>query len=184
MLKSIKDIRIETDRTFLKPLSLKDVAVFFKYHSQAEVYQYQSWLPENFEEARLFIIRYSLDSFIELEHWKQLGIYGRSDAVLLGDCGFCIKAGGQAEIGYTISPQYHRQGFGLEAVWALVCYLFETLGLLRLTAKTDPANIGSIKILKKIGFQQVALIEKNVKIRGEWKDDLVFTLLRKSSGNP
>jgi len=184
MSKPIKDIRLETDRTFLKPLSLKDAAVFFKYRSQTEVYRYQSWLPGNFEEARSFIIRYSLDSFIELEHWKQLGIYARADATLLGDCGFCLHDGGQAEIGYSISPQYHRQGFGLEAVRALVRYLFDTLGLQRVTAKTDPANIGSIKILKKIGFRQEILLEKNIKIRGEWKDDLVFTLFRKSRGNP
>lgn len=174
------EIRIESERVVLKPLSLNDAPVLFDYRSRPEIYRYQSWFPENLVEAVAFITLYSVDSVIEIGRWKQLGIYARSGAVLLGDCGFCVQADGQAEIGYTISPQYQRKGFGQEAVQALTEYLFRTIRLRRLTAKTDPDNMGSIRLLKKAGFRQEALIRKNVKIRGEWKDDLIFTLIRKS----
>jgi len=168
---------IESERILLKPMSKADAAALFAYRSLPEVYQYQSWAPKNLEEADEFISRYSLSKEIVVGQWKQLGIYNRSDSVLMGDCGFCIFEEEQAIIGYTISPEFQRKGFGFEVTNLLVDYLFEKYNLHRLVAKTDPDNIASIKILEKIGFRKEGHSIKCVKIRGKWEDDVTYAIL-------
>ena len=169
---------VETQRTILKSLSSDDVEVLFSYRSLPEVYEFQSWAPQKVEDAISFIDKFSGDTEIKPGQWKQLGIYHKEDEILIGDCGFCVFEDKQGEIGYTISPKYQRQGFGLEIVEALIDFLFRETGIHRIVAKTDPANIGSIKILERVGFRKQGHFIKSVKIRGEWKDDLVLAILR------
>lgn len=169
---------IETGRTLLRPLSRRDAPALFSYRSLPEVYRYQNWAPRDLNEALDFILRYSVNPAIEEDDWRQLGIYHEVGEALIGDCGFRISESGQAEIGYTIAPAYQRQGFGSEVVKSLVSHLFKERHLQRLIARTDPANIGSIRILKRIGFRMEAHSPTSVEIRGEWKDELVFSILR------
>jgi RimJ/RimL family protein N-acetyltransferase len=150
----------------------------FSYRSLPEVYRYQRWAPRDLDEAVDFILRYSANRAIEEDDWRQLGIYHKAGGALMGDCGFRILEAEQAEIGYTIAPAYQRRGFGSEVVTSLVSYLFEEHHLQRLIARTDPANIGSIRILKRIGFRMEAHSPMSIEIGGEGEDDFVFSILR------
>jgi RimJ/RimL family protein N-acetyltransferase len=169
---------IETERTLLRPLSRQDAPAFFSYRSLPEVYRYQHWAPGELDEALDFILRYSAYPAIEEDDWRQLGIYHKAGGALIGDCGFRVLEPGGAEIGYTIAPAYQRQGFGSEVVRSLVSYLFQEYRLQRLIARTDPANLGSIRILKRIGFRLEVRPPRTVGIGGEVEDDLVFSMLR------
>jgi RimJ/RimL family protein N-acetyltransferase len=169
---------IETERTVLRPLSPRDAPALFSYRSLPEVYCYQSWVPRDLDDARDFILRYSADPASEEDDWRQWGIYHKADEALIGDCGFRLFKREQAEIGYTVAPPYQRRGIGSEVVRALVSHLFEKHHLQRLIARTDPANVGSIRILKRIGFRMAAHSPTRVEIRGELKDEFVFSLLR------
>jgi len=169
---------IYTKRTILKSLSIKDAKDLFAYRSLPEVYNLQSWFPKNISDAEYFIKTYSYNTEITEDQWKQFGIYSNKDNSLIGDCGFCVQSGNQAEIGYTISPFYQRKGIGSEVVESLINFLFKELPLQKIIAKTDPENIGSIKVLERMGFLKEAHLVQNVKIRGEWKDDLVYAILR------
>ena len=167
---------ISTKRTLLKPLSIDDAKNLFSYRSLLEVYKYQCWAPENISDAEDFIRTYSINEGIIEGHWKQFGIYSIKYKSLIGDCGFRIQSDDQTEIGYTIVPSYQRKGIGSEVVESLIYFLFNEMFIQRIIAKTDPENIGSIKVLERLGFRKEAHLVKNVKIRGEWKDDLVYSI--------
>lgn len=169
---------IETERTLLRPLSRQDAPALFSYRSLPEVYRYQRWVPGQLHEALDFILRYSAHPAIEEDDWRQLGIYHKAGGALIGDCGFRVLEPGVAEIGYTIAPAHQRQGFGSEVVTSLVSYLFQEYHLQRLIARTDPANIGSIRLLKRIGFRPEVRPPRTVGIGGEVEDDLFFSILR------
>jgi RimJ/RimL family protein N-acetyltransferase len=100
------------------------------------------------------------------------------DDSLVGDCGFCPLSENRAEIGYSISPHFQRKGLGREVTEALVGFLFEEMSIHKIIARTDPENLGSIKILEGIGFRNETHLKRSVKIRGEWKDDLVYVILQ------
>ncbi|MGD8998349.1 MAG: GNAT family N-acetyltransferase [Anaerolineae bacterium] len=169
---------IETERTLLRPLSRQDAPALLSYRSLPEVYRYQHWAPGELDEALDFIVRYCVNPAIEEDDWRQLGIYHKAGGALIGDCGFRILEGEQAEIGYTIAPGHQRQGFGSEVVTSLVSYLFQEHHLQRVIARTGPDNIGSIRILRRIGFRQEVPSPRGVGTGGEGKEDLVFSTLR------
>ena len=169
---------ISTQRTLLQPLPLEDAEALFSYRSLPDVYRYQCWAPKTVSDAEDFIKTYSLHSEIVEGRWRQFGIYAADDRSLLGDCGFCPQDGNQAEIGYTIAPPFQRRGLGTEVVKSLVDYLFKEVSIHKIIAKTDPENVGSIKVLENLGFRREAHLKRSVQIRGEWRDDLVYAVLR------
>ena len=58
---------------------------------------------------------------------------------------------------YAISPDYQHQGFATEAAQALIDYAFKHLHLKQIIAETDYTNIGSIRVMQKLGMR----LEKN-----------------------
>lgn len=64
-------------------------------------------------------------------------------------------ADGTVEIGYSIVPGFERRGFAPELVRALVQRAISTPGVTRVMARTNPGNIGSVKVLERCGFSLV-----------------------------
>lgn len=63
-----------------------------------------------------------------------------------------LEETGEIEVGYNLSEQYWRQGFGEECARAWLRYGFEKAGLKRIVAVAHPENIGSWRIMEKCGM--------------------------------
>lgn len=64
---------------------------------------------------------------------------------------FANKVGG--EIGYIMNPDYWGgKGIATQSAKLVMTFGFETLKLHRIYATCDPRNIGSSKVLEKIGM--------------------------------
>jgi [ribosomal protein S5]-alanine N-acetyltransferase len=59
---------------------------------------------------------------------------------------------GMVEIGYSVMPDYQRQGFASEAVAGLIGWAFSHPEVLLVTAETLPALVASIRVLENNGF--------------------------------
>jgi RimJ/RimL family protein N-acetyltransferase len=64
-------------------------------------------------------------------------------------------ADGCVEIGYSIVPEYQRQGFASEAAGGLVAHAFSHQGVERVRGETLPDLVGSVGVLRKCGFTLV-----------------------------
>jgi ribosomal-protein-alanine N-acetyltransferase len=62
---------------------------------------------------------------------------------------------GEVEIGYSIIPQFQRQGFASEATSGLIAHAFSQPDVEVVSAETFPALIGSVGVLRKCGFSYV-----------------------------
>jgi RimJ/RimL family protein N-acetyltransferase len=60
--------------------------------------------------------------------------------------------GGSVEIGYSVLPQFQRQGYASEMVGALVRWAMRQPGVARVVAETEWANPASVRVLTKVGF--------------------------------
>ena len=167
---------LNTERLILKALADSDAQSLLAYRSDPEIFRYQSWKPTALEEARDFITRYT-QSFDQEGTWFQLGIFERNSMVLIGDLGLHFVDDAQVEIGFTIAGAHHRKGYGREAVWSVIDYLFGVMKKHRVTASVDPANLASIALLKSVGMRQEAHFKKSILIDGRWEDDLQFAIL-------
>jgi len=178
-----KFIEIETDRLLIKRLDLTDKKAFFAYRTQPEVYTFQFWKPENIDEVEHFINKNLTIQPNTKNTWLQLGIHLKN-GVLIGDMGIhFLEDDVQAEIGYTLSPDFQGKGYAFEAVNAVVDFLFLTYKKHRITASVDPENHRSINLLKKLGFRQEAHFKKSLLIHGEWCDDVIFAVLEEEWAN-
>ncbi len=88
------------------------------------------------------------------------------------------------EIGYGILPNERGNGYCSEAVKIMVDYLFLSKDIVRVQAPTDVRNEGSQKTLEKAGFKKEGAIRKSMFIRGEWRDLILYGILREEWKEP
>jgi RimJ/RimL family protein N-acetyltransferase len=82
------------------------------------------------------------------------------------------------EIGYILAPELWGQGLAREALEPLIARAFTLYGQERLTADVDPRNVGSIRLLERLGFAETHRAEKTWLIAGAWCDSVYFALER------
>jgi ribosomal-protein-alanine N-acetyltransferase len=76
--------------------------------------------------------------------------------VLVGGGGFLgPPRDGVAKMGYSVLPQFQRQGYATEMVRALVNWALGQQGMVRIVAETEWANPASVRVLEKAGFVSV-----------------------------
>jgi RimJ/RimL family protein N-acetyltransferase len=172
-------VELATARLRLDALHDDDAGVLFQYRSEPSVALYQGWCPATLAEALDFIRAQQYASLDKPDTWLQRAIRHSSHGVLIGDVGVHVpyEPDGSYEFGITLAPSYQGKGFAREALRALFDYLFGTIGAHRVHASIDPRNLASAALLRSVGMRQEAHFRENLKIRGEWVDDVVFALL-------
>jgi ribosomal-protein-alanine N-acetyltransferase len=85
---------------------------------------------------------------------------------------------GAVTIGYAIEPSEHGKGYGTEALQLMVDYLFLAKDIHRVQANTDPENKASQRILEKVGFEKEGISRKSNFVRGEWRDEYHYAIVR------
>jgi RimJ/RimL family protein N-acetyltransferase len=88
------------------------------------------------------------------------------------------------EIGFTLIPSERGKDYGTEAVTILIDYLFLSRDLVRIQAYTDPRNMVSQRVLEKVGFKREGVVRKSMFIHGEWRDLLLYSILREEWKEP
>jgi len=168
---------LTTDRLLLRKLEITDRNEFFRYRSLPEVYEYQSFMPKDVSEVDDFISNISSNANIP-NTWFQLAIVNKNEDMLMGDIGIhFLEDNAQVEIGYTLAPGYQGQGYAIEALKAVINYLFSDLKKHRITASVDPNNIKSIRLLEKLGMRKEGHFIKSYRMGDMWLDDCIYAIL-------
>jgi RimJ/RimL family protein N-acetyltransferase len=97
---------------------------------------------------------------------------------------FHIASGQGFEIGYRLIPSERNKGYGTETVKMFVDYLFLSKNTVRIQAKANPRNVASQRVLEKAGFTREGIIRKDVFIRGQWQDGVLYSILREEWKEP
>ncbi|OJF98746.1 GNAT family N-acetyltransferase [Pararhizobium antarcticum] len=109
-----------------------------------------------------------------------LFLFSRADAALLGGITIGYVRRGAAQccmIGYWMGERYAGKGHMAQGVQLVVPYIFSSLQLHRIEAACIPENQRSIRLLEKAGFQREGYLREYLKINGQWRDHLMFSLL-------
>jgi ribosomal-protein-alanine N-acetyltransferase len=92
--------------------------------------------------------------------------------------------GGVQEIGYGIIPNERGKGYCTEAVKIAVDYLFLSKPLVRIQAHTNVKNMTSQRVLEKAGFKKEGAVRKRIFVRGNWRDEFLYSILREEWKEP
>ena len=74
---------------------------------------------------------------------------------LIGTCGFHCwdQTKAQAEIGYDLSPLHWGRGLMREALETIIAFGFDSMSLAVISAIAEQANVRSLGLLKRLGFE-------------------------------
>jgi Acetyltransferases, including N-acetylases of ribosomal proteins len=170
----------ETDNLILRDMRQEDASDMFNYFSNKEVSKYlDSYGPKSIEEASE-AIRFFRDRF---DHWSNVrwAIIPKAVGRIVGSFAYNYFDNFLSEIAYEVSADFWNQGIMTEVFKTVIPYGFDELELHRIQATVCPQNIGSMKVLKKFGFQEEGLLRdflyhRDEKIR---QDVIMFSLLNK-----
>jgi ribosomal-protein-alanine N-acetyltransferase len=90
--------------------------------------------------------------------------------------GVLLGAFQNAYMGYWIDAGRQGQGLMTEAVRATTTFAFRAAGLHRLQAAVMPRNIGSQRVLEKLGYRREGLAQRYLCIAGAWEDHVIFAV--------
>lgn len=78
----------------------------------------------------------------------------RQEGVVIGDVRFepSPRSQSEFEIGYGVAKHRRQQGYAVEAVNAVIDWLFEDAGAETILAGCDASNIASVRTLRRLGF--------------------------------
>ncbi len=162
---------LRTTRLVLRRPRLDDAAAMHAILSDPEAMRYWSTLPHT--------------ELAQSEAW----VAGTLTAIAAGECDdFFVERDGALigkagiwsgdEIGFLLAPSVWGQGYGREALTAVIAHAFGTRGLARIRADVDPRNERSLGLLTRLGFRETGRAARTFCIGGEWADSVYLTLER------
>ena len=147
--------RIETHRLILRPFRIEDAEdMFSNWASDPEVTRFLTWPTHTDADVSRAVLnswipQYEDGSFFNWAiEWKENGsVIGNISVVRL------IEETETADIGYCMSREYWGRGIMPEALRAVTDYLFDTIGVNRVTACHDVNNPKSGRVMQKAGLK-------------------------------
>ncbi len=173
--------QLTTERFVLRELMPTDIGPMFQIMSDPQTMQHFGQPPMTLRLEAELRINSIYRAFVERDGIRW-GIERRSDGALIGSCGFwrLVSEHATAEIGYELDRACWGQGVMTEAAGAILTFGFEVMRLHRVEAHIAPPNIGSRRVLEKLGFVQEGYFRQSYYLEHEQRfdDDVVFSLLR------
>ncbi|KAA0965970.1 GNAT family N-acetyltransferase [Sporosarcina sp. ANT_H38] len=170
---------LKGENVIMREMEEKDWIDVHEYASQPAVCRYQPWGPNNEEESELFVKQVIKDAKNNPRTRFVFAVFLKGNGKMIGSGEFNIRdySNKAGEIGYIINPGYWGMGYATEVAKLLIGFGFENLNLHRIYATCDPRNIGSSKVLEKIGMAKEGRMREDLLIKDGWRDSLLYSIL-------
>jgi [ribosomal protein S5]-alanine N-acetyltransferase len=150
---------LETERLIMRPLELSDAEDFFAMNNNPNVYRYLRTPIQTITQAEEYIEKIS----IEYEKYgiARFAVILKKTNTLIGFSGLRFRANldnnhiNFYDLGYRFAEPHWRNGFATESAHAWLDYGFATLKLPAIHACAFSDNVGSNKVLQKVGFTYI-----------------------------
>lgn len=165
---------LETERLFLRPVTLANAEDMYEYASDDETTKYVFETHTSLEDTKENLAKYFLS--------KPLGNYGivlRVNQKMIGTIDLRVNEDHRkAEMGYTLNKAYWGQGYMTEAAGELIRLAFEKLKLNRVEAIHDSRNPASGRVMAKIGMTKEAVLRDAVILKGDVATNVVYGITK------
>ncbi len=156
-------LHIETERLILRELLETDIDGMFELDSNEKVHEFLGKKPIKTKEDALTNILFIRDQYKKFKIGR-FACIEKSSGDFIGWSGLKFNTGEKEalngctnfiDIGYRFIPKYWGKGYGYESAITCLKFGFEQMNYNTIYAAADIENIGSNKILRKIGLQFV-----------------------------
>jgi RimJ/RimL family protein N-acetyltransferase len=174
------DLPIETDRLTLRGYRPTDVEDVFAFHSLPEVTRFLYWEPRTREEVRDVLATKAPQLSLTQEHDSlTLAVELRAERTVVGDVHlqWLSERHRQGEIGFVFHPRYQGLGYATEAAREMLRLGFAELRLHRIIGRCDALNVGSARVMERLGMRREAHFIENEIFKGAFGDEYVYAML-------
>lgn len=148
------DVILQTDRLSLRRMSLDDAKFIVELLNDPAFLRFIGDKGvRTIEDARQYIRNGPLDSYDR--HGFGLWLVElRGSQTAIGICGLLKRDSlSDVDIGFAFLPPYRSKGYAFESAAAVMEHARAVLGLRRVVAITNDDNIGSHRVLEKLGMR-------------------------------
>ncbi|MBL4792978.1 GNAT family N-acetyltransferase [Citromicrobium bathyomarinum] len=161
-------LEIRTDRLVLRParpgdlrafhaiLSDRDATAFWSTPAHTDITETQAWL----------------DAMLAIEPAQGEDFVIELDGRVIGKVGMYAFP----EIGFILHPDAWGRGFAGEALRPVLDRAFAVHDLPTVEADVDPRNTASLRLLRRMGFEETGRESRTLKIGDEWCDSVYLSL--------
>jgi ribosomal-protein-alanine N-acetyltransferase len=170
---------LETERLILRRFTEDDAELMFKnWASDPEVTKYLVYdTCTTLDETKKRIAKW----FAYLENYESdvYAIVLKETDEIIGTIDFAVTdaEAKSAEVGYQLGKAWRGKGFAAEALKALICHLFESVGLNRIWADYDSRNSKSGRVMQKAGLVYEGTSRQCKKCGSELVDRVHYAIL-------
>lgn len=168
---------IEGKRVGLREFGLGDLEDTMAVVGDPRVTRYLSFDVKTREQQRALLAAQVERARLSPRLEYYLAATETSSSRLVGFVRLGLGAHRSAKLGYAVRFDCWGRGFATEAAGLLLNYGFRDLGLHRVTAACGPDNVGSIRVLEKLGYVYEGRLRDHVYTNGAWRDSLLYALL-------
>ena len=171
---------VETERLLLRPFEAGDLGGLYEIHSDERNARYLYNQARTRQQVEELLERKRAGSAVRVEgDWLSAAAALPTTGELVADVSllWASELHRQGEIGFIVHPSHHGHGYATEAARPLLAFAFETLGLHRVVGRAEPRNVGSIRVLEKLGMRREAHFVENEWVKGEWQSEVVYAML-------
>jgi ribosomal-protein-alanine N-acetyltransferase len=144
---------LETERLLLRKFTFADLDKLIELRSDEEVIKYLGGKNLQNPPAIEKRLKFYIDCYAKFGFgmcamiWKATGeMIGWSGLQPLEDTG-------EIEVGYGMAREFWGKGIGFECARAWLRYGFETVNVEKIVAVAQPENVGSWRIMEKLGMK-------------------------------
>lgn len=172
---------ITTERLILRRFAIDDAEdMYNNWANSSKVTQFLSWTPHKSIDESKQILNLWIPQYEKLDyyHW---GIEFRGIGQLIGSISVMGLSERQdfCEVGYCIGENFWNIGIMTEALSGVVGFLFNEVNFHRITARHDINNIGSGKVMEKVGMRFEGILrEAHCNNDGSYHDVRLLSILK------
>lgn len=171
---------LETARLVLRRAAKEDgESMFRNWASDAEVTKFLTWPTHD----SIGVSQWVIDSWVqeyEKDNFYQWMIVPKELGVPIGSIAVVRQREdiGEAEIGYCIGRNWWHKGMVSEALTAVMEYLFDEVGINRVSARHDPNNPHSGGVMRKCGMKYEGILRASDRNNQGICDAAYYAILR------
>lgn len=142
---------LETKRLILREITVEDAVHAYELNLDPEVIRYTGDVAfASIDEARNFLKNYDHYQKYGFGRW---GVINKADGDFLGWCGLKYTADlNEHDIGFRFFKRHWNKGYATESAKACIDIGFDRFGMTTIVGRAMKDNIGSIRVLEKIGL--------------------------------
>lgn len=168
---------LETERLRLEPLSIGDSALLFPMMADSQVMAFWDIAEIADPDVVTQMVENQVDEMANGRGYFW-AIRTLADGAFVGACDLSAieRRHRRAEVSFMLDRESWGNGYAQEAMTAVTAYA-ATIGLRRLSARTQLGNRRSDNLLQKLGFKEEGMLKGHVERDGERRDCRLFGLL-------